>query len=161
VRAADLLFALDEELNVQGQAAFLGREGLGGLQHQVDRPLVVGDAAAADHVAVDAQLERGSQPFRRIAGGLHVVVPVHQDGRRAGLPEPLGAHDRVAVGRRDPAPGELELPGEPLRGGAHGGGVGVPADARDGHVLRQLPQVTGVVGVKVQHGRRRWRWSAR
>ena len=123
---------------------------LGGLEHHVDRALVVGDAAAARHVAVDVQLERGSEPLGLVPGGLHVVVAVDQDGRRPGRAQPLSQHHRMAVGLHDPAAGEVQLRGEPLRGGAHRGGVGVPADAGHGDVLGQLAQVAGVAGLEVQ-----------
>src|SRR5690242_11201842 len=88
VRAADLLLALEKELHVERQAALLGEERLHGLEHDVDRALVVRDAPATGGAAVHGQLERRGVPLGLIAGRLHVVVPVDEDGRRAGSAEP-------------------------------------------------------------------------
>jgi hypothetical protein len=152
VRAADLLLALEEEPHVERQAALLVQERLGGLEHDVDRALVVGRAPAPHDVAVHAQLERGSLPLGQVAGGLHVVVPVHQDGRRPGGAEPLAPYHGVAAGGHQPGAGEGELPGQPLGRGGHGAGARVAANARDGHIVAELSQVTDIVVIPGQRG---------
>jgi hypothetical protein len=157
VRAADLLLALEQELHVEREAALLGQEGLGDLENDVDRTLVVGRAPAAHHVAVCGQLERRTHPLGQVAGGLHVVVPVDQDGRRTVGAEPVAPDHRMAVGLLQAAAGEGQLPGQPSGGGAHGLVGGVPADARHRHVLAELAQVAGVAGVKGKHCRRQSR----
>ena len=67
VRAADLLLALDEELHVQRQSAPLRDRRPQHRDDQVDRPLVIGRAAAAGYVtvlgAVDGEQERRGQPL--------------------------------------------------------------------------------------------------
>ncbi len=146
VRAADLLFALEQELDVEREPALLRAERLQRLRHDVDRPLVIGAAAAADDLTVDCQLERGSEPLAERAGRLHVVVTVHQDGRRARRPEPLAAHHRMARGVLDPAGRVTQLPGQPPRRVQHRLGIGIAADARHGDELAELAQVPGVVG---------------
>ena len=103
VRAADLLLAFDEELHVEREPAALRDRGPEHRHDQEDRSLVVGDAATAGDVAVDGQLERRGQPLGVVAGRLHVVVAVDENGGGAGGAEPFAADDRVAVGRLDPA----------------------------------------------------------
>ena len=157
VRTADLLLALEEELHVQRQPAFLVEERLGRLQDQVDRALIIAGPAAAHHVAVDGQLERRRVPLGQVPGGLHVVVAVDQDGRCAAGAQPLSPDDGMPTGLGHPATGEAELVRHPLRRSAHRLRGGVPADTRDGDQAGQLGQVAVVGQVKVQHGRRQSR----
>ena len=49
-----------------------------------DARLVVGGAAAVQAAGALRRLERGARPSRLVAGRLHVVVRVEQDGGRAG-----------------------------------------------------------------------------
>ena len=115
VRAADLLLTLEEEPHVERQRALLGQELPAGLDREVRRPLVVGGTAAAHpvlagrRVGVAGQLERRGHPLRQVAGGLHVVVAVDQDGRRPGPVEPGADHGRVAAGLDDLGVGEVDL----------------------------------------------------
>ncbi len=161
VGAADLLLALEEELDVEGQSALLVHEGLGHLEHDVDGALVVARPTAAHDLVLHRQLERWGDPLREVAGGLHVVVAVHQDRRCAGPAQPVRAHHGVSIGGDDTAAGEGELRRQPLGGRLHRLRGRVPADARDRDVAGQLGKVGVVVRVKGEHGRRRSRWSDR
>jgi hypothetical protein len=99
VLGADLLFPLDDELDVARNAA-------GGLQVAGDRRhvrhhagLVVGGAAAIEASLALRGLERGREPFLGAPGRLHVVVPIQEDGRRVRLLDPVAVD--VGVDARD------------------------------------------------------------
>ena len=94
--AADLLFALDQELEVQRQAAFDGDPGLDALQVREQLALVVGGAAGVEFAVAAGGLERGRRPFLQRLDRLHVVMAVDQGGR--------GAGNRRAI-RRTPSDG--------------------------------------------------------
>ena len=173
MRATDLLLALEQERDVQRQRAVLGDELPHDLGGDVDRALVVGGAAAANPilavVGVPCQLERRALPFVEAAGGLHVVMAVHQHRRPAWRALPVGHHRGVAAGLHDRRIGEVQPGHQPLGSGLHRLAVGVTADARDRHIPGELGDVPIVVGLEPQgregvsrsHGRRRWRSSAR
>src|SRR5258708_31098745 len=103
VRAADLLLALEQELDVERQAALLPGECLGGLQDDVDGSLVVGRAPPAHDIAVDGQLERRAVPVGEVAGPLDVVVAVYEDRRRPGGTNPFAPDQGMTLGPPPPA----------------------------------------------------------
>ena len=67
--AADLLLALDEELQVQGQAALDGDPGLGALQVGEHLAFVVGGAAGVEVAVAAGRLEGGVVHFSSGSGG--------------------------------------------------------------------------------------------
>ena len=134
VRRAHLLFALRENDDVDGQAAARGQMRLERLDVQEQLPLVVGGAPCVDAAVADGGLEGGTVPQIERLRGLHVVVPVDEDGRRIGARSPpFAEHDRVAGGgeRLGVQARALELAAHPLGGllrvpvvlglGRHGG----------------------------------------
>ena len=97
------------------------------------------------------RLERRRLPLVDGVHGLHVVVPVEEDGRRALGVQPVAVDDGVA-GRLDQPDvleaDPLQLGRRPLRAAGHVGSVvRQRADAGDGEVLGQLPHVAVAVGV--------------
>ena len=144
MRAAELLLALDHQLEVDRQPACGLEIGLRRLDRNQHRPLVVRDAAGVEAVVADLWRERRAEPFLQRVGRLHVVVPVHQDGRLAGRTQPAACHDRVAGGRADlhlVEPGAAHALRHPFRRFLDVCGVGrVGADAGDAGELDQLRQ---------------------
>ena len=100
VLAADLLFALDHELELQRQLAGGLDPGLGAFDVREHLPLVVGRAAGVEVAVADRRLEGRRDPLVERIGRLHVVVAVDQHRRRAGHRRRLGIDDRMA-GRLD------------------------------------------------------------
>ena len=80
-RRAGLLFAFDEHGDADRGLAV---ERPHRRQMCCDTGLVVGSAAAVQPAVALGRLERCGDPLARVALGLHVVVGVQQDGRRAG-----------------------------------------------------------------------------
>ncbi len=161
VRAADFLLALEEELHVERKTALLGQESLSGFENDVDRPFVICRPAPAHDVTVHGQLERGRDPLGQVTRGLHVVVPVDENGRRPGGAEPLALDDGMAIGLHHAAVCEPQLLSQPLRRGMHRGGCRVPAHARHRDELGEFPQVADIIGIKGKHCHRQSRSSAR
>ena len=100
LRAADLLLALEEALDVDGEPA-RGREQRlereDGHQHVA---LVVGGAARVDAAVLDHRLERRRGPLGDRIDRLDVEVAVDQDGRGGGAGvQPVCRHHRMAAGR--------------------------------------------------------------
>ncbi|MEJ7666445.1 MAG: hypothetical protein WKG07_46485 [Hymenobacter sp.] len=95
VGAADLLFALDQELHVDRQVAVLLQMRLNRLEVHEDLALVVGRAARVDLAVANRRLERRGRPQVKRIDRLHIVVAVEQDGRRARRSEPLAIDDRM------------------------------------------------------------------
>ena len=83
VGPADLLLALDQELDVHRQRAGRLEPGLGGLQVGEHLPLVVGGPPGVEVAVADGRLERRREPGLQRLGGLDVVVAVDQDRRLA------------------------------------------------------------------------------
>lgn len=120
VRRTGLLLALDQELEVDG-----GRGAAGGCEVGADAegveehlPLVVGGAPPVHAAVADHRLERVGVPAVLAGGGLHVVVPVDEDGRGVRVVgRPVG-EDRGGAGRLpdlgDREAGLRELGGQPL-----------------------------------------------
>ncbi len=79
-RAGDLLLALDEQPDGDGQVVAERTEGAD-VGH--DPGLVVGGAAAVEAAVALGGLVRRGVPVGRVVLGLHVVVGVEQHGRRA------------------------------------------------------------------------------
>ena len=121
MRAADLLLALDQELDVDRQAA----------RRRARRPRRPRSGSASAPCRRRRRAHRAGRraPSARRAGcsmlerigRLHVVVAVDQDRRRARRAEPLAVHDRMAAGRHrsrhcsSPAAQPLGDPGRPPR----------------------------------------------
>ncbi len=143
--AADLLFAVAGESDVDGELARCG-ETLGGLQQHVQLPLVVGDAAGVEPAVALHELERRRLPLIERVGGLHVEVPVAEDGRgalgaRRGLhladhERPLAPRHHVGLAAHRTHPGRHPL--RRFRDVALVCGVG--ADGGDRDQLRELRQ---------------------
>jgi len=76
MRAASLLFALNEELQSQRQLAEDGQVGLHRLDAGHEVALVIGDAPDIDLAITDGGLERGRQPQIQRVGGLHIIMIV-------------------------------------------------------------------------------------
>ena len=84
MRAADLLLALDEELEVDRQAAVLGQQPPGRFDLVEGLALVV-DGAPGQALAVDDHRFEGRRgPLVERIDRLHVVVAVDEHRRRAG-----------------------------------------------------------------------------
>ena len=114
--AADLLFALDQELQVQRQTALDGDPGLDAFQMGEQLAFVVGGAAGVELAVAAGGLERGRRPFFQRLDRLHVVMAVNQRGAGAGHGGRLGVDHRMAGGRNDLGrkPHAAELVGHPL-----------------------------------------------
>ena len=116
VRAADLLLALEQELHVQRQPAALRQHRLEQRQHQQDRALVVGDAAARARRPRRPPSRTAASSTRRVAGGLHVVVAVDETVGAPGAP----SHSPRTTGKPSVSstrpPGEAEPGGQPVGG---------------------------------------------
>ena len=150
--AADFLFALDEELEVQRQTALDGDPGLDALQVREQLALVVGGAAGVELAVAAGGLERGRGPFFQRIGRLHVVVAVDQGRGGAGHRRRLGVDQRMAGGRdhfgRQTASGGTGRP--PTRPpDACRRGVRVGADARNAEELAQLVLEPCGVGIQI------------
>ena len=93
--AADLLLALDDELQVQRQPALDGDPGLGALQMGKHLTFVVGGAAGVEIAVAAGRLEGGGDPLFQRFGRLHVVMAVDQRRRGARHGRRLGIHQRM------------------------------------------------------------------
>ena len=155
---ADLLLALDQELDVHAQ--------LTGLQHGLQRfdrrhhlPLHIRRAAGEEVLAAHLRLERPALPQGERVGRLHVVVTVDQHGRRfrTGF-QVLTVHHRVPRGGEDLHVLEaqrLDLPRRPLGGALHVRlARRVGGDRGQAQVLLQFLEETGAVLVGVLDRRR-------
>jgi hypothetical protein len=94
--ATDLLFAFEDARDIQRQRPGGGQVGFECKDQREERPLVVGGAPTNQIVSVESRLERGCMPRRQIAGGLDVVVSVHQERGAAGQLVPGRAYQRLA-----------------------------------------------------------------
>ena len=147
VDAADLLLALDEELDVERQAAALLQVRLDRLDVHEHLALVVGGAARVDLAVAHGRLERRAGPQLDRIDRLHVVVAVEEDRRLAGRVQPVAVDDRVA-GRVDQPDvlqaGRPQRLGRPLGGAAHVAGVlRQRADARESRGTASAPRRIG------------------
>ena len=96
-RAADLLLAFDQHLDVDRQRSAKLQERLRRQDGDEERALVVGGAARIEALSVDRRREWRGEPFVERVGRLHVVVPVDHDGRRPGRVTPFGGHQRMPL----------------------------------------------------------------
>ncbi len=119
VRGAGLLLALDQELEVDGGGRAAGGGEVGPDAERVEEhlPLVVGGAAPVHPAVADHRFERIGVPAVLAGGGLHVVVPVHEDGGGVGIVGgPFGEDGGCAVrlpDLRDREAGLPQLGGQP------------------------------------------------
>jgi hypothetical protein len=151
--ASSVFLALDEELDVERQAAILLQVRLDRLDVHEHLPLVVGGAARVDLTVAHGCLEGWGGPQVDRVDRLHVVVPVEQDRRLAWRVEPVAVDNRV--------PGCLDEPdilhahlaqriGSPLGGPSNIVAVSRErADARDGEVLLEFIDISVAVDVDV------------
>jgi hypothetical protein len=79
---ADLLVALEEEAKVDGEPSGGPHPCLDRLEVHEQLPLVVAGSAGVDALVLVARLERRPHPLVERLWRLHVVVAVHEDGRR-------------------------------------------------------------------------------
>ena len=151
VNAADFLFSLDEELDVERQAAVLLQMRLDRLDVHEHLTLVVGGAARVNLAVTHRRFEGRAGPQIDRIDWLHVVVPVEENRRFARRIEPVAVDDRIA--RRVDEPHVLHAHllqriSRPLRRAAHIGRVlRQRADARDREVLLELLDVPVAVDV--------------
>ena len=83
IGGADFLLALEDDADVDRQAAVLLQVRFDGLEVHEDLALVVGGAARVDLAVADRRLERRRLPQLDRIDRLHVVVAVEEDRRRA------------------------------------------------------------------------------
>ena len=96
--APNLLFALHQELEVDGERSVDGAQRLDRLDMHVHLSLVVGRAARVQVAVPHGGFEGRADPgFQRI-GRLDVVVPVAQDGGFARRTQPVGVDQGVLFG---------------------------------------------------------------
>ena len=158
--AADLFFALDQELQVQRQPALDRDPGLGALQVGEHLALVVGGAAGVEVAVAAGRLERGGDPLFQRIGRLHVVMAVDQGRRGTGHGRRLGIDQRMP-GRGDHLGGEphaAELVGHPVGRPVHVVPVvRIGADAGNPQKLAQFLLEPCGVGIQILvdggHGR--------
>ncbi len=117
VLAADFLFSLDDQPQVDGEPAARAHEALDRLHVDVDLPLVVDHAAAPEAAVTYAGLERGRHPFAERVDRLHVMVAVDEERGLARRGEPLGKHRGMAC-RRPHFDAPRPEAAQPLRRGA-------------------------------------------
>ncbi len=151
VGAADLLLALEHDLDVDRQAARLLQVRFDGLEVHEDLALVVRGAARVDLAVADGGLEGRRFPQLERIDGLNVVVSVEEHRRRAGRAEPLAVDDGIAGRLFEPRRRQTdatELVARPLGAAANVGSVlRQGADAGDGQVFLQLVEIAVAVRV--------------
>ena len=76
VRAADFLFALDENFDIDGKFSGDLVQGLKSFEMDVDLSFVVGGTARVNVAVANGGFERGSGPKVERFSGLYVVMPV-------------------------------------------------------------------------------------
>ena len=113
--AARLLLAVADDAEGHGQRA-LGRERLDRLQLHPELALVVGDAARVEPLAAHLGGERVALPELERVRRLHVVVPVDEDGRRAGRPRDLADDEPSVLAHLGLAAERAHLLGDPVGG---------------------------------------------
>ncbi len=139
--AADFLFPLDYELELQGQLAGRVDPGLRALEMREHLPLIVGGPPGVEIPVADGGLEGGRFPLIQRVGGLYVVMAIDQHRRGARHRRRLGVHDRVARRRHQL---DVQLHGAKLVGHPVGGLVdvvamlAVGADAGDAQQFAQF-----------------------
>ncbi len=151
VDAADFLFSLENDLDVHRQAPVLFQVRLDGLQVHEHLTFVVGRPAREYFAVANRRFEWRRFPELERIDGLHVVVAIKQNGRRAGGTEPVAVHNRVA--RRIDQPDVLEtdaphLVGAPLGAPLHiRRMLGQRADAWDSQERFELREIAIAVDV--------------
>ncbi|MNV79159.1 hypothetical protein D3C71_1726970 [compost metagenome] len=98
MRAGNLLLTLNAEFDVHRQGAFGFQEGLHGFHLGVQLRLVVGCASPVQPAVLQHRLEGIGFPLVYRVGRLHVIMPVNQRCRLAGIMEPITVYHRVAFG---------------------------------------------------------------
>ncbi len=151
VDAADFFLSLDEEPDVERQAAGLLHVGLDRLDVHEHLALVVGRAARVNLAVAHGCLKRRRRPEIQRIDRLHVVMAVEENRRLARRIEPVAVDDGIARGV-DQAdvlhPGRGQRVGGPLRRAPHVALVlRQRADARDGEVLLEFLDVSIAVDV--------------
>ena len=158
VWAADLLFALDQDFQVDGQLTSVPEHNLERFDVRIHLPFVIGAAPCDDLAIAHNRGKWVSSPLADWVNGLHVVMPVQQHRRRTHRLELFGVNHRMP-GRLEDLGDEanpFELFVEPLSGSAH---VACPfwqrADAGDRQPLEQfgLGALEVVVGHDGQYSR--------
>ncbi len=151
VDAADFLFALDEEPDIDGQAARLLDVRLDRLDVHEHLALVVRRPARVDFAVANRGFKGGRGPEFEGVDRLNVVVPVIQDRRLAWRAKPVAVHHRMTGGvdQRDVLhAGAAQRLRRPLGGTTHVGVVlGQRADARDRQVLLQFVDIAIAIDV--------------
>src|SRR5579875_3798333 len=93
---ANLLFAFDAELDIDGKLAQDGEQGTQSMDMHQRRTLVIACAARVDLVALDGWRKRRRLPQGNGIDRLNVVVAVHQYGWRIFGVQPVGVDDRMS-----------------------------------------------------------------
>jgi hypothetical protein len=114
VQAPDLFFALDEELELEGERAVLFAVEPQGLDAGENVALVVRDTPGIQRAVADGRLERFALPELQRFRRLHVVVAVGEE--RPFAFADLRVDDRVSLGLHDSGLGTglLELSRDPI-----------------------------------------------
>ncbi len=152
LRAADFLFALDEELHLQRQLLARLDPGFDAFDVSEHLAFVVGGAAGVDVAVANRRLERRRRPLAERIGRLDVVVSVDERDRFAGHRRRLGQDQRMAgrlheFGRQSQL---LEPRDHPLGRAAHVAGVArIGADALDTEQVREVVDERLTVGLDI------------
>ncbi len=99
MRPANLLLALDQELDADRQASLRLQPGLDGLDVGEKLTLVITRAAGIQEAVADRRFEGFGRPALILIRRLNIVVPVDQDSRPGGIGMfPFGVDDRIPAG---------------------------------------------------------------
>ena len=97
ISAADLLLSLENEFDIDGQAASGPQIGLHGLHMRQHLPLVVAYAPPKKVFSADGRIERRRAPLVDRVGRLDVVMSVDEQRRPVGGSPPFAIYDRMAA----------------------------------------------------------------
>jgi hypothetical protein len=118
VGAADLLFAFEDALHIDGKRAGAAQPAFERLDVGEHLSLVVGGATAVEAVAAQGRRKGRRDPVCERLRWLNVVVPVDQDGRSTRDVQPVRRDDRMVPRGNHPHVLQTDRPqvnGEPVR----------------------------------------------
>ena len=151
VDAPDFFLPFENELDVDRQPAVLFQVRFDRLEVHEDLTLVVGRPARVDLAVADGRLEGRRFPQLQRIDGLHVVMPVEEDRRRAFRAQPVAVDDRIARGIDEAhvlQPDAAHLFGAPIGAAFDVGGVlRQRADARNREEPLELLEIAVAVHV--------------
>jgi hypothetical protein len=142
VNAADLLFALQQQLDVERGSSRRTDEVLQRFDVGEELPFVIGRSTGVDTAVTQGRLKWGSFPQLQWIGGLHIVVPVDQHRWQLRRALPFGVDERMPGGGEELNPRgmeRVEMLHQPLRARRYALAVcRVGADAGEAQQLSQL-----------------------